>query len=139
MGKRLLLGTLAVFLFGCGGSDDAPDPWLGNWARTGTQSTTCGLSSATTQLNGLVIVTAGPAGGTIKTSVDNCDSIWDVSGSKGTLRPNQTCTVSINGFNVTVTATQGSATLSGNIIAGTEAGSANNGCSFNQQLTLTRM
>ena len=111
MGNRLLLAL--ALMGGCGG-EDGPSPWLGNWNRTGTQSTTCGLQSGTNQLTGVVIVTA-------------------------TLRPNQTCTVSVNGFNVTVTGTQGSLTLNSNTITGSEAGSTNNGCSFMQQMTLTRM
>jgi hypothetical protein len=141
MGNRLLLllGAPLVMLWsGCGGGGGDADPWLGNWMRTGTQSTTCGLQTGTNQLTGLVVVTAGPSG-TIKTTADGCDTLWDVSGNKATLRPGQMCTVTINGFNVTVTGTQGTVTLNGNIATGTEAGSANNGCSWNQQLTLTRM
>jgi hypothetical protein len=136
MAKRLLLGAVALLL-GCGG-EDGPSPWLGNWNRTGTQSTTCGLTSGTNQLTGVVIVTAA-AGGAIQTAIDNCNVLWDVNGNKATLRPGQMCTVSVNGFNVTVTGTQGTVTLNGNTMTGTEAGSTNNGCSFMQQMTLTRM
>jgi hypothetical protein len=135
--------TVIVFatLAACGGSS-GPDtgPWVGNWNSAGTQSTTCPvLGTTTNQITGLDVLAAGSKAGTITTTFDNCTLIWDLAGSKITIESGQTCTVSEAGVNVTVTLTQSSATLSGGTITGSNTGSTNNGCSFMQQYTLTRM
>jgi hypothetical protein len=130
----------ALLVGGCGGGDaDEIGKWVGNWNRTGTQSTTCGVASGTNQLSGVIIIIPGSMSGTIQSQSENCALLWDVKGDKATLRAGQTCTVSVNGFNATIMGTQGSATISGSTITGTESGSTNNGCSFTQQFTLTRM
>lgn len=52
---------VALLLAACGGDDGAAsnDKWYGNWNRTGTQSTTCGLLNDTTQLTGILVIGAG--------------------------------------------------------------------------------
>jgi len=112
---------------------------VGNWKSMGTQGTTCNGATATTQVSALVVISAGAAAGTFQTFADNCTAIWDLKGSTATLRPGQTCTVTVGTVNVTVTTTQGTATLNGSTIVGSQAGSTNNGCSYMQQFTLTKM
>jgi hypothetical protein len=133
----------ALTLVGCGGSSGSGssnvDAWLGNWMEGGTQSTTCATGTATTQLDDLVVVSAGSKAGTVQTVDDNCALIWDVSGDKATLESGQTCTVSVDGLNVTDTWTASTATLNGTTITTLTGGSTNNGCSFTQQGTLTKM
>ena len=135
------VGLLAlVGMAGCGGGG-GPDtgPFVGNWNAAGTQSTTCGLATSTNQITGLDVIAAGTKSGTITTTADNCTLIWDLAGSKATIESGQTCTVSIAGANVTVTWTQSSFTLASGMITGSNTGSTNNGCSFMQQYTLTKM
>ena len=141
--RRLMAAFVpaALLLTACGGDDAASgnDKWYGNWNRTGTQSTTCGLLNNTNQLTGILVIGAGTMPGTLQITADGCMVLWDVADTRATLRPGQMCTVSVNGFNATVTGTQGTAMLAGTTITGTQAGSANNGCSFMQQMTLNRM
>ena len=135
-----LLVVVAASAVACGGSGGPdPGPWIGNWNATGTQSTTCGLATSTNQITGLDVIAAGSKSGTITTTANSCTLIWDLSGSKITMESGQTCTVSVAGANVTVMWTQSSATLSGGAITGSNTGSTNNGCSFMQQYTLTKM
>jgi hypothetical protein len=135
----ILVGALAAC--GSSGSGNGSDPtaWVGNWNAVGTQSTTCNGATTPTQLTGLTVIAAGSKAGTIQTTADNCTLLWDLSGATITLESGQTCTVSVAGANVTVTWTQSSATLSGTTITGTNTGATNNGCSFMQQYTLTKM
>ena len=137
LGVLMVLGVLG----GCGGADGGSDtaPWIGNWNVTGTQSTTCGAVSGTTQISSLNVITPGPKSGTISTTTAGCTLTWDVVSARATLENGQTCTVRVNGINVTVMWTQSSATLAAGVITGTNTGSANNGCSFMQQYTLTKM
>jgi hypothetical protein len=138
--RFVLVGALAAMAVACGssGGEDVTS-WVGNWNTTGTQSTTCGGVSGTTQISGIDVIAAGSKSGTISTVADGCTLIWDVSGSTATLESGQVCTVTVSGVNVTVNWTQSSATLSGTTITGTNTGSTNNGCSFMQQYTLTKM
>jgi hypothetical protein len=74
---RKLIGILwavpvALAVAGCGGDGDSVDAWLGNWTVAGTQSTTCGNQSGTSQLSGLVAIIAGPMSGTIRTLGGDC-------------------------------------------------------------------
>ncbi len=117
-----------------GGGD--PSPWLGNWTETGTQATTCGAASSTTQISQAVVITAD--NDTLETSSDNCELMWDLDSDSATLASGQICTVSINGLNVTVEWTQSRATLAGATITLNATGATNNGCSFMQQATLTK-
>ncbi|HVV81628.1 MAG TPA: hypothetical protein VHE35_01070 [Kofleriaceae bacterium] len=139
---RQILGCVLVaglaLVGACGGGDDT-DAWLGNWSAAGTQSTTCGASTTTSQVTGVVIISAGPDDGSIQTLLDNCTLLWDVSGTRATLRSGQLCTVTVAGSNVTVTWTQSTATIDGSTIMANNTGATNNGCSFMQQATLTKM
>jgi hypothetical protein len=132
--------VLAAGLGGCGSSGGSEtNAWLGNWMEGGTQSTTCGTATETTQVSQLVVISTGPKSGTIQTNSESCPLTWDVNGDKVTLESGQSCTASVDGVNVTVDWTASSGTLSGNLITGTTGGSTTNGCSFTQQYTLTRM
>jgi hypothetical protein len=113
--------------------------WVGNWTETGTQATTCGAASGTSQISELVVIDEGSEPDTIKTTANGCALIWNLDGDAASLRSGQACTVSANGVEVTVGWTQSSATLAGDTIAATATGLANNGCSFMQQVTLVRM
>jgi hypothetical protein len=146
---RHLARAFTIFLLSlgaCGASGGlAPDAaggdpaaWLGNWTSTGTQSTTCGGATGTSQLSGLVVITDGRDPSTIKSVANNCALVWDLSGSSAELETGQLCTVSVVGSDVTVSWTQSSMTIDGNTITGTTTGATNNGCSFMQQATLTR-
>src|SRR5690348_6860138 len=98
---RHILGfAMVIGLAACGGDDGAAnvDAWLGNWNTAGTQSTTCAIGGTqTSQLSGVVVITAGSDSGTISTLVNNCPLVWDVSGTHATLRSGQMCTVSVGG------------------------------------------
>jgi len=135
-----LVMTVLMSLAACvGGEDDAAtESWLGNWNKIGTQSTTCGAASGMNQVSGLVVIEDGPEDGTIQTFDNSCTLVWDLDGGTATLRPEQICTVNVNGFNVTVLWTASRATLAAGAMTGTTSGATNNGCSFTQQLTLTR-
>lgn len=136
----MFVGAALLAITACGGGGDGIDhAWIGNWMEGGTQSTTCGVVSGTTQISGLVVISAGTKGGTLQTFSDNCTLIWDVSGSRATIETGQTCTVSVNGANATVTWTASTMTLNGNTITVLTGGSATNSCSFTQQGTLTKM
>lgn len=141
LGRCLMVAMLA----GCVGEDEPdagggdPDGWIGNWNETGTQSTTCGVQTATTQLSDLVVISAGPSPDTIKTLANSCPLIWTLDGEGAALEGGQVCTVSVNGFNVTILWTQSTATLSGDRITANTTGATNNGCTFMQQATLTRI
>src|SRR5689334_4416438 len=100
--KHLSLLVLAV-LAACGGTNETPEPdahggdtspWLGNWMSQGTQSTTCAGGTGTSQLSGLVVISAGAREGTIRTSSGNCGLIWDLDGATAFLEEGQVCTVS---------------------------------------------
>jgi hypothetical protein len=139
---RKLIGTMAVALAvaGCGGDGDSVHDWLGNWTVAGTQSTTCGNQSGTSQLSGLAAISAGPTSGTIKLLGGDCVTIWDVQGSTATQRTGQVCTVTVGALNVTISTTGGTATLSGKTATGMATGQTSNGaCSYRQQFTLTKM
>jgi hypothetical protein len=136
--------VLAAGLGGCGssggGGEPQTNPWLGSWTQGGTQSTTCGAVIETTDLSGVVVISAGTKSGTIQTSTNGCVLTWDVSGDSATLASGQSCTFLVFGTNATVSWTAGSVSLSGLTITGTAGGSADNGCSaVDQQLTLTKM
>jgi hypothetical protein len=118
-------------------------PWLGNWSISmGSQSTTCGASTGTDQLNGLVVFELGSEPSTLTTTAaaNNCQLTWyvDADGNEATLQKDQTCTVQAGGASVTVFWTQSSMKRSGDLITGSNTGAANNGCSFTQQYTLTK-
>jgi len=142
------LGLVLVVLAACGGDDgggstDAnggsdPTPWIANWNSSGTQSTTCGTATQTSQISGLVVIAAGAMPGTIKTTANNCTLIWDLDGANASLQSGQLCTVNVGGMNYTITWTQSSCSLNGTTITGTNTGATNNGCSFMQQYTLTK-
>jgi hypothetical protein len=137
------VAALALVLSGCGSSSssggDASD-WVGNWMEGGTQSTTCGAVSGTTQLSGLVVFSTGTKAGTIQTLANDCTLVWDVSGNKATLESGQACTVSIDGANATVGWTASSLMLTGSTtMTGIAGGAATNGCSFTQEITMTKM
>ena len=119
-----------------GGGD--PSAWLGNWTSSGTQSTTCGTATGTSQLSGLVVIADGHDPDTIKSTADSCALVWDLSGSSASLESGQVCTISVAGGDVTVAWTQSAMTIAGDTITGTTTGATNNGCSFMQQVTLTR-
>jgi len=145
LGRCLMV---AAMLVGCdGGGDLHPEPdahggsadgWIGNWNQSGTQSTTCGAQTATTQLSDLVVISAQSKIDTIKTLANNCPLIWNLDGANAALASGQVCTVSVNGFNVTITWTQSSARLNGDVITANTTGATNNGCTFMQQITMTR-
>jgi hypothetical protein len=140
------LGLLCL-LAACAGDADggaAPDAgggdasaWIGNWSTTGTQSTTCGGGTGTSQLSGLVVISEGPKADTIVTDSGGCRLVWDLDGATAALEGGQVCTVSVNGASFTVSWTQSAMSLHGTTITGTTTGAANNGCSFMQQVTLT--
>ena len=121
------------------GAASAKNPWLGTWSLGGTQSTTCGPSSSTNQLDGVVIVTSGDDGKLETRYSDTCTITWSVKDNKATVDKDQVCTVAINGFNVTVTFTSGTMNLNGTAITALTSGATNNGCSFTQQETLNLM
>jgi hypothetical protein len=150
--KRFLATTgalvLAAGLVECGSSGGKSagntSTWVGSWEEGGTQTTICGTISETTDLAGVVVISAGTKSGTIQTSWQTspsaCLLTWDVSGDSATLESGQSCTFLVFGSNATVGWTSGSATLSGNAITGTLKGAADNGCSsVTQQLSLTKM
>jgi hypothetical protein len=140
LGVGTILFALTMSVVGCGGGGGANESaWLGNWMEGGTQSTTCGTVSATTQISMLVVFSAGVKSGTIQTYADSCTLVWDVSGSKAILESGQACTVSVNGVNATVGWTASTLTLNGNTMTAVTGGAATNGCSFTQQATLTRL
>src|SRR6185503_13591137 len=115
-------------------------PWLGNWTEGGTETSDCGAVSETTDLGGVVVISAGTKSGTIRTSADGCVLTWDVSGDSATLESGQSCMLSVFGTNATVAWTAGSATFFGYVINGTLDGSPDNGCSaFSQKLALRKM
>ena len=88
----------------------------------------------------VIIISAGSESTTIQTTLSNsCPLVWEVSGGNATLEAGQSCTVSVNGVNAAVAWTTSSAALAGSTITGTAGGSANNGCSFTQQFTLTKL
>jgi hypothetical protein len=137
--------VLAAGLVGCGssgGSSTGPkaNPWVGNWMEGGTETTICGAVSETTDLGGVLVISAGGKSGTIQTSFSGCQLTWDVSGDSATLESGQSCALTVFGTNANVTWTAGSATLSGSTISGTLAGTPDNNCSsITQQLMLTKM
>jgi hypothetical protein len=107
-------------------------------APTAAATTAPGPASSTTnQLSDLVVVTDIDGG--IETVDNDCTLDWDVAGDKATLQKDQVCTVTVNGFNVTVGWTSSSMHLNGDQVTGTTSGATNNGCSFTQQVTLDRM
>lgn len=126
---------------GSGGSPGPggdPSAWSGAWNETGTQSTTCGGASNTTQLSQTVAIQPGSEDNTIETDSDSCQLVWDLDGGTANLASGQICTVSVDGVDVTVEWTQSTATLASGQIAMTATGATNNGCSFMQQATLTK-
>jgi hypothetical protein len=141
--------VLAAGLVECGGSSGGDggtktSAWVGSWTETGTETAICGAVSETTDLGGVVVISAGTKAGTIQTSwqvaSSTCLLTWDVSGDNATLEDGQSCTFLVFGSNTTVAWATGSATLSGTTVAGTLAGAADNGCSsVTQQFTLTKM
>jgi hypothetical protein len=142
---RKLIGILwavpvALALVGCGGDGDSVDAWLGNWTVAGTQSTTCGNQSGTSQLSGLVAISAGPMGGTIRTLGGDCTTVWEVHGSTATQNTGQLCTVTVGALNATISTTGGMMTMNGKTATGMATGQTSNGaCSYRQQFTLTKM
>lgn len=121
------------------GATSVKNPWLGTWALGGTQSTTCGAASGTTQLNGVAIVTSDSDGKIATKYSSTCTLTWTVKDHTATMDKDQVCTVAINDVNVTVKFDAATMNLNGNIMTGLLSGSSTNGCSFTQQETLTLM
>jgi hypothetical protein len=137
--RMLRFGLLAAC--SCSSDSSAAQNWAGSWDRGGTQTVACGGAPTTAQLDGTVSITLGSASGTFETSA-TCDLTWDVSGSgddSATLEPGGGCTVLVNGADVSVTFSKGSATLNESTITSTASGSASNDCTVTQSTTLTRV
>jgi hypothetical protein len=142
--------VLAAGLSDCGSSGgdggSKTSPWVGSWTETGTETAICGAISETTDLGGVVVISAGAKSGTIQTSWQQTSSssacllTWDVSGDNATLESGQSCTFLVFGSNANVAWATGSATLSGTTVTGTLGGAADNGCSsVTQQFALMKM
>lgn len=118
-----VLVLLAFGLAACsnGSSGGGSNPFVGNWACTGTQNLTytqpAGKQPVTVnESHTLAIVDNGD--GTITSTSSNdagtsCTLKSTVSGSTATLQPNQTCT---NANGVVATYTSGTATVSGSTL-----------------------
>jgi hypothetical protein len=147
MGMRGMLGVCAAMLLlaSCRRMEeqagiDARTAWVGNWTTAGSQTTTCARGKGgVTQLTGEVNIATGAASDTITTSANNCPLSWTVSQNVATMKPAQFCTVFVNGSPVVVTWQNGSSTMNGKTITFTNSGNTNNGCTFVEQGTLTKM
>jgi len=138
---RRVLGFVFVgAVAACSGGEGANTAaWVGNWSSSGTQSTTCGTATSTSEITGVVVIVAGmEVPDSIVMTMETCVIQSDIVGAKATAG-SQVCTLNAAGANVTVTWTEISATLSGSTITGTNTGSTNTGCSFSQQYKLTKM
>jgi hypothetical protein len=87
--------------------------WVGTWARTGTETVTCGSAAPTMDtLGGDVVIALGTSSGTITLKQSNgCTFVFTVSGDVASVVAGQTCTEAPNDAGVTNTITEGMHTL----------------------------
>jgi hypothetical protein len=136
--RTLLSSALLLVLAGC--SSTNVSDWVGNWNAGVAQTTTCaGNSPSTTQLTGVVVISAGTATDTIVTTPVSydCALTYTVSGDGATLQSGQHC----NSGPAETDFTSGGLTLNGNAIAvGAAGNNQSNGqaCTFNQVGQYTR-
>jgi hypothetical protein len=87
-------GTWIVPDGGSTGADaGGPAAFVGTWARSGTQTTTCGTSAPTmSTLSGDLVITLGMTAGTVAaTQPDGCVTDYAVSGNVATAAAGQVC------------------------------------------------
>jgi hypothetical protein len=141
--RVVLTCVAALGAVGCSSTNISD--WVGNWNAGVSEVTTCPSGMTTTQLTGVVAITAGTATDTIVTTpaTSGCPLNWTVSGNGATLESGQHC---VNPEQE-VDYSSGGLTLNGNSISVGSAGTTSTqigpsaptvDCSFNQVGTFTR-
>jgi hypothetical protein len=143
-----LLFTAALACSSSSSSSSSTSAFIGTWQyTTGTQTLTCGSTSTTTALTGMVQLQEGTAPGTIEYIGPNgCDFTLNVSGDTLSGTAGAPCTQMLSGVTAMETLTALTATLNGSTITETAAVSAvlnENGasedCTASTTATLTQV